>query len=78
MEMWEEHVTDRRKSVAKAQKHGHGRFREEWEAIHYKCLKKINNVALLALLCLCLPPLCLEHRTQTSPNEVSECRWPDI
>lgn len=34
MEMWEERVTDRRKSVAKAQKPGHGRFREEWAAIH--------------------------------------------
>ena len=34
MEMRAEHVTGRRKSVAKAQKHGHGRFREVWAAIH--------------------------------------------
>ena len=34
MEMRAERVTGTRKSMAKAQKHVHGRFREEWAVIH--------------------------------------------
>lgn len=73
MEMWADHITGRRKSVAKAKSMCMADAEKNGQS-YIKCMKKIL-MWLFWLFHACKPQPCAwntEHRTQTLPTETGE------